>query len=170
MARPSATAISLVILAALTGCSKPAGGAGASGGPAAATQTASVPVGTACDRKLITQADIAPLLSEPIASMKTLEGDGQSCVFTTSGFSSVTVSLRPGLGDITVQQTLSGATNVGGTPLAGVGDKAVWTPILKEVNATKNDLLCDIQGSGPATGGMTEDKVAALCNKIFAAS
>ncbi len=168
MPRRFPAALALILLAATTGCSKSAGGNAA--GQGVATQTAAVPAGTACDRKLITQADIAPLLSKPITSMAPLEGDAQSCVFTTSDFSSVTVSLRPGVGDITVQQTLSGATNVGGTPLAGVGDKAVWTPILKEVNATKNNLLCDIQASGPATGGMTEDKVAALCNKIFAAS
>lgn len=168
MSQSPIAAIALILLAATAGCSKPAGGSAA--GQHVAAQTAAVPAGTACDRKLITQADIAPLLSEPITSMETLKGDAQSCVFTTSGFSSVTVSLRPGLGDITVQQTLSGATNVGGTPLAGVGDKAVWTPMLKEVNASKNNLLCDIGAIGPATSGATEDKVAALCNKIFAAS
>jgi hypothetical protein len=63
---------------------------------------------------------------------------------------------------------LSGGENVAATPLAGVGDKAAWTPILHEVNATKNNLLCDIQSSG--TPGATQQAVGALCNKIFAAS
>jgi hypothetical protein len=55
------------------------------------------------------------------------------------------------------------------TPLAGVGDTAVWDPTLKEVDATKNNVLCEIGAMGPATKNATSDKVGALCNKIFAA-
>jgi hypothetical protein len=76
------------------------------------------------------------------------------------------VALRPGLGDVTVKTVLSGGENVSATPLSGVGDSAAWTPILKEVNATKNNVLCDISF---ATGGnATAQQVGALCNKIFA--
>src|SRR6201999_1003812 len=104
--------------------------------PVAATP-ASAPVGTACDRKLIVAADIAPLLSEPISGQKTLEGDPQTCVFDTAGYSSVKVSLRPGLGHVTIDQILSGGTNQTVTKLAGVGERAVWDPTLKEVDAEK---------------------------------
>src|ERR1700753_1461213 len=50
----------------------------------------SAPAGNACNRKLITAADVAPLLSEPVSSEKPLAGDAQSCVFETAGFSYVT--------------------------------------------------------------------------------
>jgi hypothetical protein len=162
--------LALVALLAVSACSKPAtnGAAGASG--SATPAAASAPVGTVCDRKIIVAADIAPLLSEPIAKQETLSGDGQSCVFTSTGFSSVTVSIRPGLGDTSVDLIKSGKTNQTVTPLAGVGDRAVWDAELKEVDATKSNTLCTISAIGPATKPATSDKVGALCNKIFAAS
>ena len=78
------------------------------------------------------------------------------------------VALRPGLGDVTVSETLAGKTNVAASPVAGVGDRAAWTDILKEINATKNNTLCDVSAIGTATAGATQQKVAALCIKIFA--
>jgi hypothetical protein len=85
----------------------------------------------------------------------------------TAGDYTVTVALRPGLGDATVKTVLSGGENVQASPLPGVGDSAAWTPTLKEVNATKNNVLCDIT---PGGGGInaTAQQVGALCNKIFA--
>jgi hypothetical protein len=159
----------LAIVAALciAGCSKPGAGNGAT---ASATPAAtSAPAGTACDRKLIVQADVAPLFDEAIASEKTIPGDAQSCEFTTTNFSSVQIAVRPGLGDVSVAQVKSGKTNQTVTPLAGVGETAVWDPTLKEVDATKNNVLCEISVIGPATKNATADKVGALCNKIFAA-
>ncbi len=123
----------------------------------------------ACDEKLITQADVAPLFSEAIASEKTIPGDPQSCEFDTVGFSSVQIALRPGVGKMSIAEIASGGTNQTVTPLAGVGDNAVYDPLLKEVDAEKNDLLCTIGAAGPATGPTTADKIGALCNKIFAA-
>ena len=159
--------MALLVVVATVGCSRSGPGSGlASAGNAPAT--AATHPGNACDRNLITKDDVAGLLSEPISKVEALRGDPQSCVFTTTGFSSVTVSLRPGLGDVTVSQTLAGKTNVSATPVSGVGDRAAWTDILKEINATKNNTLCDVDATGPATGGATQQKVAALCIKIFA--
>jgi hypothetical protein len=163
----------LALMAALsiTACSKPATNASAtppSGTTASPAPAAASAPGTVCDRKLITAADVAPLLSEAISEEQTIPGDAQSCEFDTTGFSQVQISVRPGLGNVSVAQTKSGATNQSVTPLAGVGDTAVWDPLLKEVDATKGNVLCVIGAHGPATSGATSDKVGALCNKIFA--
>lgn len=165
--RPSALA--LILLVALAACSKSKAGGGASSVSQGAAHVAAAPAGNACDRKLITQADVAGLVSEPIASVKTIPGDPQSCTFTTTGFSSVSIALRPGLGNQTVNTWLSGAMGSPAASLAGVGDRAAWSSALKEVIATKNNLLCDIGAIGPATRPATQEKVGALCNKIFAA-
>ena len=151
----------------VAGCSKPAASGGGSA-PATvaapgATTASAAPGGTACDRKLITPADLAPLMGAT-PTIGPLPGDPQSCVFT-AGDDRVTVALRPDLGDVTVKTVLSGGENVSATPLSGVGDSAAWTPILKEVNATKNNALCDISASGL---NATAQQVGALCNKIFA--
>lgn len=165
---PRSTFLPLIVLLAAGACSKPA----ADGLAHLSTRAdAAVAVaGNACDRKLLTAADVAPLLAEPIATVKAIPGDPQSCEFTTANFSSVQVALRPGLGHMTLDAVISGKTNQSVTPLAGVGERAVWDPILKEVDAEKNGLLCDIGAQGPATGGATKEKVGALCAKVFAAS
>jgi hypothetical protein len=157
----------LAVLAALSvvACSKTA-----SNSSAGASATASAPSGTACDRKLIVAADVAPLFSEAISGEKTIPGDLQSCEFDTAGFSSVQITVRPGLGDEVVAEVKSGKTNQTVTPLAGVGETAVWDSTLKQVTATKNNVLCEIGAMGPSTTGATPEKVGALCNKIFAAS
>ncbi len=160
--------VAFIALAAVGGCSKPSGGG--AGQPGATGTTAVASAGTPCDRKLVTEADIAGLMTEPIAEMKALPGDPQSCTFTTAGFSSVTVSLRPGLGKVSIDQISSGKTNQTVTPLPGVGERAVWDPTLKEVDAEKNGALCMVSAIGPASGGATPDKVGAVCNKIFAGS
>ena len=128
---------------------------------------ASAPSADACDRKLIAEADEAGLLSEPIKSVETLPGDAQSCEFKTTGFSSVTVALRPGLGHETLSTLLSGNGGEDVVSLPGVGERAVWNATLKEVNAEKNNVLCDIGAIGPATKPATKEKLGGLCNKIF---
>ena len=161
----------VLLLVALAGCSKSTTGDGsstatASAGASGVVSSASSPLGNACDRKLLTAADLSDLLKGTI-SVGPLEGDPQSCVFT-AGDRNVTVSLRPGVGDVTVKTVLAGGENVSATSFSGVGDKAAWTSELHEVNATKNNLLCDIQASGNT--GATQQSVGALCNKIFASS
>jgi hypothetical protein len=162
----------VVVLIALAACSKPAADNGSSpaapGGASGAVASTSQPAGSACDRKLLTAADLSAVMTGPI-TVGPLPGDPQSCKFESSGETfGVTVSLRPGQGDLTVRTVLSGGENVAATPLAGVGDKAAWTPELHEINATKNNLLCDIQA--PGDSGATQQALGALCNKIFAAA
>ena len=68
----------------------------------------------------------------------------------------------------------SGRMPVSGTPLAGVGDEAVWVNDLTEVVSEQNDLLCDIQVTGLAAvlnhqpAAAKQKAIGALCNKIFA--
>jgi hypothetical protein len=173
-------------LLTLAACSKPASDSGntassdstppSSSQAAAPTTTAAATpaaasgaTGNACDRKLIAAADVAPLLSEPISGEETLTGDAQTCEFKTAGFSSVHVSLRPGLGHATLDQIISGGTNQTVTPLVGVGDRAVWDANLKQVSAEKDGTLCEVGAIGLATKPATAEKVGALCSKIFAA-
>jgi hypothetical protein len=162
----------LILLIALAGCSKPSVGNGSSqaapSGASVAVASASPPAGSACDRKLLTATDMAGILKGTV-TVGPLPGDPQSCIFKSSDETfDLTVSLRPGQGDLTVQTVLSGGENVSATPLTGVGDKAAWTPSLNEINATRNNLLCDIQA--PGNSSATPQTLGALCNKIFAAS
>ena len=162
-----------ILLITLAGCSKPTTGSGSSqatagGAPSAAVASASTPAGNACDRKLLTATDVSGIVKGTI-TVAPLPGDPQSCIFKSNDETfDLTVSLRPGQGDLTVKTVLAGGENVAATPLAGVGDRAAWTPMLHEVNATKNNLLCDIQA--PGNDNATQQTLGALCNKIFAAS
>lgn len=172
MARSILTTAAFALMLAQSGCSGSTGSASAAeGSKTTSTHPPDVAAshGNACDRKLVTKDDIAGLLSEPIKSVEPLAGDPQSCVFTSTNDSTVTVSLRPGLGDETLKEIASGQTNQTFIPLAGVGQKAVWNVVLKEANATKDNLLCDVGVVGPAGRPATAETVGAVCNKIFAA-
>src|ERR1700722_17021058 len=163
----SIRALGLVSLALIAGCSK--GGSPATVKAAGAAR--GVPPGSACDRKLVTPAQAADILGAPIVETKAIAGDPQSCELGTAGSATVTISLRPGLGDVTVQTWLDGGMPVSATPLAGAGDHAAWVTELSEVVATKGNLLCDIQTSGAAGSKATvQQKAGALCNSIFTAS
>lgn len=150
----------------------PAEGAKApTGSGAAAARTSS---GNACDRKWITQADVDGILSEPVATMGPLEGDPQSCLFKTATFSTLTVATRPGVGKATLDIWLGGRMGAPVTPVAGVGDQAVWQDTMKELIATKADLLCDISVTGgPGSSKLStpdlQKRLGGLCTKIFSA-
>jgi hypothetical protein len=130
--------------------------------------------GNACDQKLITVQDVAGLLRAPIVATTPAPGDPQSCVFKTANFTSILVSLRPGLGRQTVDTWAAGKKGSKALPLPGVGDKAVWVPDLQRVYATKNDLLCAVTARTSDLGlrdTSLEDlrqKLGALCGKILA--
>jgi hypothetical protein len=148
-----------ILIAAAVACSK----------ASSQQQTAAANVtGNACDRKLLTLADIGDLLGSPATTMEPLRGDPQTCQFKAAGAAYLTVSLRPTLGDVTVQTWLDGKMPIKATPLSGVGDKAAWVSDLTEVVATKANLLCDIQVNG-ASGDKTvvQAKTGALCNTIY---
>jgi hypothetical protein len=141
----------------------------APGKTAGATATAS-----ACDRKLVSAGDVSGIFRLPISGMKNIPGDPQSCEFTTSGFSSITISLRPGMGKATVETWAAGKMPSTATPLEGVGDSAVWVQDLHEVDAQQNDVLCVVTATGAASDlavGRDElrKRLGGLCNKIFAA-
>jgi hypothetical protein len=144
---------------------------GASEAPPAAAPAS--PAGNPCDRGLVTKDDVAAILREPIVRVHSLaaDGDAQSCAFETAAFASVTISLRPGLGDATVATWASGRMPMPAETIGGVGDRAVWSAELKEVIATKNDLLCDIGVGGPPGGSVASEvvkkRLGELCNKIF---
>lgn len=160
----------LVLLLVLGACSKPTSNTGTTAASQGATNAASRPAGNACDRKLVTSADAAEILGAPVASENTLEGDAQSCVYTTANFATLTISLRPGVGRTTVDTWAEGKMSMPVTNVSGVGERAVWQSTLKEINAQKNNLLCDIGVVGAGhSAGATPEKLGALCNKIFAA-
>jgi hypothetical protein len=157
--------VAAVLSITLAACSK-----SASHTTASAAASSPAPAGNACDRKLLTAADVTDLLGAPVTETKTIPGDAQSCEFGTAGYNSVTVTIRPGLGDVTVQTWVDGKMPVSAAPMSGVGDRAAWVAELSEVVATKANLLCDIQVSGGSKRSATQQAaIGALCNKVFAA-
>lgn len=165
----------VLALTALTACTKhdaSASSSAAASAPAGASARAGS--GNACDAKLITQQDVSDIFSVPITGEKPIPGDAQTCEFE-AGASSIQITVRPGHGNARVQQWVDGTVPVPASPLAGVGDRAMWQSNLHEVIAEKNNLLCDIKAMD--FGGVLKDpspaamqkKIGALCNKIFAA-
>jgi len=151
-------------LAVLAGCS------GASG-PAAGTVAASA----TCDAQPVKVKDVAGILVAPITELKPVSGDSQSCEYSTGSFPAITISVRPGLGQSTVDAWIAGSMPLKASPMNGIGDAAVWQPSLHEVIAQKHNLLCDVQ----VRGGVSDlalpvdalpGALGALCNRIFAAS
>jgi len=131
-------------------------------------------VNPVCDRHLLKIEDLAGLLNVPITDIRPLPGDEQSCEFATATFPGIVISVRPGVGRITVQAWQSGKMPLHSDPLPDVGDAAVWQETLHEVVAEKNAVLCDIQIRGGGSDLAISAKalpaaLGALCNKIFAA-
>lgn len=180
MSRHTLRSIAPIALFAAAACSA-SGSTGAHNasvapGASEARPTIAPAASNACDRGLVTKDDVAGILREPIVRVQSLasDGDPQSCGFETAGFASVTISLRPGLGNTTVATWASGRMPASAETLSGVGDRAVWSADLKEMIATKNDLLCDIGVGGPPGGsvasGIVKKRLGELCNKIFVKS
>jgi hypothetical protein len=127
-----------------------------------------------CETLVLKAADFGGLLHAPITHATSLAGDGQSCAFLTTGFSAITVSVRPGLGKASLDAWSAGKMPLPVRPLSGVGDAAVWQDALHEVIAQKNDVLCDIQVRGgnddiAVPADALPGKLGALCQRIFAA-
>lgn len=128
-----------------------------------------------CETLVLKVADLGGLLQAPITRATGLAGDGQSCAFLTTGFSAITVSVRPGLGKASLEAWSTGKMPLPVRPLEHVGDAAVWQDTLHEVIAQKNDLLCDVQVRGgdddiAVAADALPGKLGALCNRIFAAA
>jgi hypothetical protein len=125
--------------------------------------------GNPCEQKLVGQADVAGIMTSPVVKTEALEGDPQSCIFSTATGGTITVMVRPGLGNVSVSSWERGQMHVPAAPMAGVGDRAVWQDTMNEVLATKNDVLCDISVMGPpgtAAAG-AQRRLGELCNRIF---
>jgi hypothetical protein len=140
--------------------------------PSAALPPAAAAI-SACDTLVLKAADLGGFLHAPITHATALAGDGQSCAFLTTGFSAITVSVRPGLGKASLEAWSTGKMPLPVRPLDGVGEAAVWQDSLHELIAQKNDVLCDIQVRGDnddiaVAGGALPEKLGALCNRIFA--
>jgi hypothetical protein len=147
--------------------------AGCSKAPSAAAPVVA-PI-SPCETLVLKAADLGGLLHAPITHATALAGDGQSCAFLTTGFSAITVSVRPGLGKASLDAWSTGKMPLPVRPLNGVGDGAVWQDTLHEVIAQKNDLLCDIQVRGGSddiavAADALPEKLGALCKRIFAAA
>jgi hypothetical protein len=129
---------------------------------------------SACERLVLKVADLSGFLQAPITHATALAGDDQSCAFLTSGFSAITVSVRPGLGKASLEAWSTGKIPLPVRPLDNVGDTAVWQNTLHEIIAQKNDVLCDIQIRGgnddiAVAADALPGKLGALCNRIFEA-
>jgi hypothetical protein len=136
-------------------------------------QTRTVPASRAipnvCDSKIVAPGDLADVLSGPITA-KTLPGDPQTCEFSADGYSSVSVTVRPGLGDVTVSEWTGGKLPTDAGTVTGIGDRAAWQSTLKELIATKHNVLCDIGSQGTkASEADLQKKFGQLCEKIWAA-
>ena len=167
--------LSILLACALcvsAGCSRTSAN-GKAAASAAADRPAAASPDSVCDRKLITAQDVAGLLDQSVAEIKNIPGDPQSCEFSTAGFSSLTISVRPGHGIAAVGMYTSGKMDQyeKSVPLAGVGDAAVRSLSLNRIVARKGDLLCEITGPGLAKDGDDPRtlKLGELCNKVFAA-
>jgi hypothetical protein len=157
-----------VLSIAVAGCAQSDSKAAFAGGKGGGTQAA---IGNACDRHILTAADVTGILNAPITETKAIPGDPQSCKFATAGFTSITVTVRPGAGNTTVDTWLAGRMPLTAVPLAGVGERAAWVTDLTEVVATKANLLCDIQVQvGGGSKPELQAAAGALCNKVFAAA
>jgi hypothetical protein len=180
--------LAALLLCAIAGCSKPPSADAVAGSndvpptavvPGPKSSAATTRFGNACDRQWLTIADAADILPEPIVGTKPLHGDPQTCYLITaaeaSGGPSIMVSVRPGLGRATVTAWADGSMPFAGSPVSGVGDSAVWVSPTHEINAQKDDMLCNISAAGARKeliGDPSElqRKLSALCNRIFAAA
>lgn len=129
-----------------------------------------------CGRKLLATSDLAGILSEPLVGQKDVVGDPQTCRFVTASFPSITVTVRPGLGQQVVTEWAAGHRPFPATPIQGVGDHAVWVAISKEVIADKNNVLCDAKVVGAdrdlangVSDPVLQKRLGDACNKIFKA-
>lgn len=148
--------VSLALAAVATGCTS-------------GTAKPLTPPPTVCERGVVTAADVSDLVAGPLA-MKVVPGDPQSCQFAGANQASMTITVRPGLGDVTVETWAKGKMPVPVTAVPGVGDRAVWQDTLRELIATRRNVLCDVQTTGAA--GSPEElqkRFGVLCEKIWAA-
>ena len=151
----------------ITGCSQsaaPSGGNAALAPAGAAVTPTSGDASTAVGCHGLSQADVQPLLSGPITAVKPAPSDPDTCVFSTAGFSSISVTVRSSGGKDTLQSWHKGPV----TPVPGVGDDAVWEAGIQELVASKGDVLCTVSAMGSEVAAATATTESAVCSKVFA--
>jgi hypothetical protein len=164
-----------------TACSRSEPGAGTvAPAPAGKPASPGIATGTVCEQKLLTPDDLSGIFDEPFTGSEALQGDAQTCSFTTAGNNKLHITLRPGGGRAVIGTFTSGHMDAYAKwqPLAGVGEEAIWKPDLDEVSARSGDVLCEV---APEAGGMflakalkgagetaKQQKLGGLCNTIFA--
>ena len=84
------------------------------------TVPASRPIPNVCDSKIVAPGDLADVLAGPITA-KTLPGDPQTCEFSANDYSSISITVRPGLGDVTVSEWTGGKMPVDAGPKSHSG-------------------------------------------------
>jgi hypothetical protein len=165
----SLLAVATAVAACSSSGSEPRSAAsGTSPGGAAHRASAARPLPpTVCERKVVTAADVSALLAAPIGT-KAVPGDPQSCQFEGGDAATMTISVRPGLGDVSVDAWIGGKMPVPSESVTGVGDRAAWQGTLRELIATKQNVLCDIQVTGSkASAEDVQKKVTSLCETIW---
>jgi hypothetical protein len=185
MSRPAISSTLLVgALCLIAACSKSPSSTGnnatSNSAHAVTPAAATIPPGTVCDSKLLGADDLGGIFDEPITGTKPLQGDAQTCYFTTARDNKLRVTLRPGSGIAVIGSFTSGHMDqfAKWQPLAGVGEEAIWKPDLTEVSARNGDVLCEI---APEAGSLflakalkngdemaKQRKFGGLCNTIFA--
>lgn len=127
------------------------------------------PIHNVCEGKVIAPDDLVSVLRGTITA-KTVPGDPQTCEFSSESSSSVSITVRPGLGEVTVSDWSGGKLPFGAAAVNGIGDLAVWQSTLHELIATRRNVLCDIGSHGTTgTEADLEKKFGQLCDKIWAA-
>jgi hypothetical protein len=154
----------------LDACSRSESGQGARDTASAAAPFAAV---AACDRKAPRLEDLAGILMRPLRTMRSVPGDPQSCEYLTDAYPTITITLRPGLGTVTVDAWADGKMALAVTPLAAVGDRAYWQATLRQVVAERSGLLCAVQvRAGDKDLALPTEGLAAalgaLCQRVVA--
>jgi hypothetical protein len=85
-------------------------------------------------------------------------------VFSTAGYSSISVTVRSTGGKQTLETWRKGPV----TPVPGVGDDAVWEPRIQELVASQGDTLCTVMAMGSEASSVTAASAGTVCNKAFA--
>lgn len=132
------------------------------------------PVATVCRHRIgIGADDVSAALRIGSSVERPVPGDAQTCQFVTPGPATVDVSVRPGMGRVTVASWTTGRMPLAAVAVAGVGDHAVWQAQLRELIAEENDLLCDVTVDTSEGKGSTDsirDRAGALCTMVFASA
>ena len=131
---------SVALLTAFLGPSACSRGGGTNA-PPAAPDGAGRGVESACQRVALKTVDLTGILRAPITRASAVPGDVQSCSYLTEGFAAITVSVRPGVGESTLDAWAHGKMPFEVRPISGVGDSALWQAALNELIARKGGLL-----------------------------